>query len=141
MITVPIAAGILPAQRTRGRLEPGNLSSAGAAMLPTPAQLAQNETERLPGFFADAAIKVPNHPSRISSTLAFISNLEEQGQQIRANTASKIYTILMAAQQPQAGTGSLIGLFRSDKRTAFVAEAFLGTRHGHRWQVHSGLKF
>ena len=97
MITVPIAVGILHAQRTRGR--------SGAAMLPTPAQLAQNETERLPGFFADTAIKVPNHPSRISSTLALISNLEEEEQLIRANTASETYTILMAAQQPQVGKG------------------------------------
>lgn len=47
-----------------------------------------------------------NNQGMISSTLLQISNLEEQGQVIRANAAGQIYaSVLNAAQQAQVGNG------------------------------------
>jgi hypothetical protein len=54
----------------------------------------------------EAAIKVPNNQTQITSTLGQISNLQKQDELIRATTANQIYTtILTTAQQAQIGTG------------------------------------
>jgi Spy/CpxP family protein refolding chaperone len=90
IITVMISSSILCAQRGRGGFEQRGPSGVGTGAPPTPAQLAQSETERLTRFFSLTSTQQSEVLGILTTADTQIEALAAQIQPLRTTLESVI---------------------------------------------------